>query len=119
MEKNILTNNSQNLFSNVIIMNKNILRNSQFLESLGRKSKGEAIPKVAKIIELYKLRKISQRETVSNVILELISKDPKEQKKGFKQADKIIEKHKRCCPIEPKIGGQQNQQAFYCKCIVI
>ena len=100
------------LFSNVIIMNKNILRNSQFLESLGRKSKGEATPKVAKIIELYKLRKISQRETVSNVILKLISKDPKEQKKGFKQADKIIEKHKDVAPLNQRLAASKTNKHF-------
>jgi hypothetical protein len=48
---------------------------------------------VCKILELYNLRKIAQVQTAENVILKLISKDAKEQKKGFKLADKIIAKH--------------------------
>jgi len=76
------------------------------LESLGRKSKGEATPKVDKIIELYRLRKISQRETASNVILKLISKDPKEQKKGFKDADNIIEKHREVATLSHRLRAK-------------
>ena len=37
-------------------------RNSQYLEKLGRRAKGEATPKVGKILELYNLRKISYFE---------------------------------------------------------
>ena len=47
----------QELISKPIIMNKNILRNSEYLEKLGRRAKGEATPKVGKILELYNLRK--------------------------------------------------------------
>jgi len=49
---------NQELFSKPIIMNKNILRNSEYLEKLGRRAKGEATPKVGKILTLYNLRKI-------------------------------------------------------------
>ena len=58
----------QELISKPIIMNKNILRNSEYLERLGRRAKGEATPKVGKILELYNLRKLSQLQTAENAI---------------------------------------------------
>ena len=76
-------NKNQELFSKPIIMNKNILRNSEYLEKLGRRAKGEATPKVGKILTLYNLRKISQVQTADNAIKLLVSTSPKEQKKGL------------------------------------
>ena len=93
----------ENLISNPIIMNKNILRNSEFLERLGRRAKGDATPKVGKILELYNLRKISQVQTAENVILKLVSKDEKEQKRGFKMADKIITKYHEVAPLSHRL----------------
>ena len=52
------SNKNQKIISKPIIMNKNILRNSKYLESLGRRAKGDSSIKVGKIIDLYKLRKI-------------------------------------------------------------
>jgi hypothetical protein len=80
----------KDLISKPIIMKKNILRNSEYLERLGRRAKGEATPKVGKILELYNLRKISQVQTAENVILKLVSKDEKEQKRGFKMLIKLL-----------------------------
>jgi hypothetical protein len=50
----------ENLISNPNIMNKNILRNSKYLVSLGRKVRGDESANVDKIIDLNKSRKISQ-----------------------------------------------------------
>jgi predicted component of type VI protein secretion system len=83
----------KNLISSVIIMNKNILRNSQFLESLGRKSKGESKSKVDEIIDLYKSRKIAQVQTAENAIKKLISNDGRTVKSGMKLHQKIVSKH--------------------------
>ena len=91
------------LISQPIIMSKNISRNSDFLEKLGRRAKGNATPKVGKILELYNLRKIAQVQTAENVILKLISKDAKEQQKGFKLADKIIAKHHEVEPLSHRL----------------
>ena len=62
--------------------------------SLGRKVRGDEAAKVHKIIDLYKSRKISQLQTAENIIMKLVSKDQKQQKQGFKQADKIIDQYK-------------------------
>ena len=65
-------------------MTKTRERNSNYLISLGRKAKGEATPKVGKIITLYNQSKISQLQTAENVIIKLITaKTEKEQKSAF------------------------------------
>ena len=89
--------------SKPIIMNKNISKNSDYLMRLARRAKGDAPPKISKIIELYNLRKIAQIQTAENVIHKLISKDPKEQKKGFKQAAKIIDKYNVVEPLTHRL----------------
>ena len=89
--------------SQPIIMNKNISKNSDYLMRLARRAKGDAPPKIGKIIELYNLRKIAQIQTAENVIHKLISKDPKEQKKGFKQAAKIIDKYTVVEPLTHRL----------------
>ena len=91
------------LISQPILMNKNILRNSQFLESLGKSIKGEAKAKVDKIIDLYKSRAISQRETAMNIIVKLKSTDKKEQQKAFKAYDKLIAKHGDKAPLSVRL----------------
>ena len=63
-------------------MKKNILRNSEYLERLGRRAKGEATPKVGKILELYNLRKVSQLQTAENAIKLLVSTSPKGYEAG-------------------------------------
>ena len=67
------------LFSNPIIMNKKILTNYKFLQTLGRNVKGEAKAKVDKVIELYKTRQISQVDTAEKAIVKLKSTTKKEQ----------------------------------------
>ena len=76
-----------------ILMNKQILRNFQYLQNLSRRAKGEARVKADRLIELYKSRQISQLQTAENAIFSLISQEPKNLKKGMKLADKIIGKH--------------------------
>lgn len=70
---------------------------------LCRKATGEAKTQIDKVIELYNARKVSQVETAENVINKLINKDPKIQASGFKQAEKIIEKHKDKAPLSKRM----------------
>ena len=56
-------------------------RNSNYLLSLGRRAKGEATPKVSKIITLYNQSKISQLQTAENIILKLITAKTEKQQK--------------------------------------
>ena len=69
------------------------------LSRLGRNARGEATPLVSKLIELYNSRNISQERTVEKPIIQLISKDPKIRKSGFKEAEKIISKYQNVEPI--------------------
>ena len=100
---------NKNLFSKLSIMNKNILRNSNYLSQLGRKGTGEAKQKIDTLVELYKLRKISQLQTAERVIKQLVNTDPKDQKKGFKKADKIIDKYKDFAPLNQRLKESRNQ----------
>ena len=54
-----------------IIMNKHILRHFNYLKKLGKNARGDTIPKVNQIIELYSSRKISQVQTAENMIMNL------------------------------------------------
>ena len=77
-----------------IIMNKNILRNFNYLKKLGKNARGDAIPKVNQIIELYSSRKISQVQTAENMIMNFLkSNTDKQQKSVNTKYDKLIEKH--------------------------
>ena len=86
------------------IMSKIRLKNVDFLISLGRRAKGEATPKVNKIITLYNESKISQLKTAENRILKLItSKTEKQQQSTFKQYDKIVDKYKAHEPLNNRL----------------
>ena len=66
--------------------------------------KGEAKAKVDKIIDLYKSRAISQRETAMNIIIKLRSTNKKEQQKAFKAYDKLIAKHGDKAPLSVRLS---------------
>ena len=85
-------------------MTKTRERNAAYLISLGRKTKGEATPKVNKIITLYNQGKISQIQTAENIIRKLITaKTEKEQKSAFKQYEKIVDKYKANEPLNKRL----------------
>ena len=94
---------NKNLISKPIIMSKNILRNSKYLTSLGRKAKGDTTTKVDKIIDLYKSRKISQLQTAENVIIKLISSDQKIKLSGEKLYEKSVLKHLELEPLSHRL----------------
>ena len=85
-------------------MSKIRLTNTDYLISLGRRAKGEATPKVNKIITLYNRSKISQLQTAENIIIKLITaKTEKQQKSTLKQFDQLIEKHKDKEPLNKRL----------------
>ena len=92
-------------------------KNSDYLTMLGRKAKGEATPKVAKILTLYNQAKISQVETAENIIIKLINaKTEKQRNSAFKQSDKITEKHETKEPLTKRLEEKKEQrkkQKFY------
>ena len=72
-KKNILESLDQNY--NLMYNNMTKLRESNFkyLLSIARKAKGEATPKVNKILTLYNQSKISQVQTAENIIKKIIA----------------------------------------------
>ena len=101
--KKIVFVKNKNLSNNIMI-SKTRERKSNYLLSLGRRAKGEATPKVSKIITLYNQSKISQLQTAEKIILKLITaKTEKQQKSSFKQYDKLIEKNKDKEPLNKRL----------------
>ena len=107
--KNISLKNLQNLYNNN--MTKTRERNAAYLISLGRKAKGEATPKVNKIITLYNQGKISQIQTAENIIRKLITaKTEKEQKSAFKKYDKLVDKYKANEPLNKRLTDKKEMR---------
>jgi hypothetical protein len=89
-ENNILPN----------IMNKNILRNFNYLKKLAKNVRGDAIPKVNQIVDLYSSRKISQVQTAENMIMSFLKTNTDKQQKSVNtKYDKLVEKHKEIEPL--------------------
>ena len=107
--KNISLENLKNL--NIYNMSKTRERNVNYLLSLGRRAKGEATPKVSKIITLYNQGKISQIQTAENIIRKLINtKTEKEQKSAFKQYEKIVENYKANEPLNKRLTDKKEMR---------
>ena len=100
------------LFSNPIIMNKKMLTNLKFLQTLGRNVKGEAKAKVDKVIELYRTRQISQVDTAEKTIVKLKSTTKKEQDKAFKTYKKLIAKHGNKAPLNERLADSNKNKHF-------
>ena len=91
---------------NLMYNNMTKLRESNFkyLLSIARKAKGEATPKVNKILTLYNQSKISQVQTAENIINKLINNNTeKEEKKILKQYDKLINKYQANEPLNKRL----------------
>ena len=94
-----------------IIMNKSILRSFNYLKTLGKKARGDAIPKVNQIIELYSLRKISQVQTAENMIMNFVKSNTEKQQKSVNtKFDKLIEKHTEIEPLTHRLRQKTNEK---------
>ena len=102
-----------------IIMSKTRERNSNYLTSLGRKVKGDATPKVGKLITLYNQGKIAQLQTAENPILKLVTaKADKQLKSAFKQIDKVVDKYETIEPLNKRLVEKKQIKTKAAKTIV-
>ena len=62
---------------------KSRLRNTKYLNTLGRNARGDAVEKVSEVIKLYRDAKVSQISTAENMILELIYNGKKKHNKNI------------------------------------
>ena len=86
------------------IMNKNILRNFNYLKRLSRNVKGNDIVKVNKIIELYASRKIAQIQTAENIIIDFLKSSTDKQTKSINSKyDKLLSKHTELEPLTHRL----------------
>ena len=108
---------NKNLSNN--ITSKIRLKSVDFLISLGRRAKGEATPKVNKIITLYNQSKIYQLQTAENIIIKLITaKTGKQQKSTLKQYEQLIEKHKNKEPLNKRLVEKKQIKKTAAKTII-
>ena len=70
------------------------------MKKLGKNARGDAIPKVNQIIELYSSRKIAQVQTAENMIMSFLKTNTDKQQKSVNtKYEKLIEKHKKIEPL--------------------
>jgi hypothetical protein len=101
------------------VMTKTRERNSNYLTSLGRRTKGQATPKVGQIITLYNQGKISQLQTAENIIIKLTrAKNEKELKSAFKQYDKLVGKSETKEPLSKRLVEKKQVKTKAAKTIV-
>ena len=77
-------------------MSKIRIKNTKYLNTLGRNARGDAVEKVNEVIKLYSENKIKQIRTAGNLITDLIYNmtNKKKQTSITKRYDKLVEKHK-------------------------
>ena len=79
------------------MISKSRLRNTKYLNTLGRNARGDAVEKVNEVIKLYKDGKVSQISTAENMILNLIynTKNQRQQKATTKKMKNLLQNIKR------------------------
>ena len=77
------------------------LRNTKYLNTLGRNARGDTESKVNQIIKLYGESKIPHIETAENIIVDLLYN--KNKKSVSKKYDKLIEKQKKNEPLNKRL----------------
>jgi len=77
------------------------LRNTKYLNTLGRNARGDTETKVKEVIKLYSESKIPQLQTAENIIVDLLFN--KNKKSVSKKYDKLIEKHKANEPLNKRL----------------
>ena len=92
------------------IMNKNILRNFNYLKRIAKNAKGDAITKVDKVVEMYSSRKIAQVQTAENMIMSLLKTNTDKQQKSVNMFFyKLVEKHKEIEPLTIRLRQKTNE----------
>jgi len=81
------------------------LKNTKYLNTLGRNAQGEAEAKVNEVIKLYREGRVSQISTAENMILNLIynTKNQRQQKATANKYEKFITKHAANEPLNKRI----------------
>ena len=77
------------------------LRNTKYLNTLGRNARGDTETKVKEVIKLYSESKIPQLQTAENIIVDLLFN--KNKKSVSKKYDKLIEKQKKNEPLNKRL----------------
>ena len=75
------------------MISKSRLRNTKYLNTLGRNARGDAVEKVNEVIKLYRESKVSQISTTENMIIDLIynKKNQRQQKATTKNMKNLLQ----------------------------
>ena len=103
--KNNLEGLEENIISKPIYMSKNIKYNISHLKFISKNARGEDVKqKINTIIDLYATRKISQVQTATNNIMNLITNTTVKKKETInKKYEELIEKHKDVEPLGKRL----------------
>ena len=85
---------------------KSRIRNTKYLNTLGRNARDETEGKIKEVIKLYSESKIPQLQTAENIIIDLLYN--KNKKSVSKQYDKLIEKHKANEPLNKRLTKERD-----------
>ena len=91
---------------------KNIQRNVEVLKGLTRGAKEDVKYRVDKVVEFYKDRKISQRETAQNLIKSLMSDNKRTATFAKKRFDKIFEDIEGRAPLNERMETNRDKKDY-------
>ena len=98
---------------------KNIKNNVEVLKGLTRGAKEDVKYRVDKVVECYKDRKISQRETAQKLIKSLMSDNKRTATFAKKRFDKKFEQIEGRAPLNETMEINRNKKGLCCKISVV
>ena len=91
---------------------KNIQRNVEVLKGLTRGAKEDVKYRVDKVVEFYRDRKISQRETAQKLINSLMSDNKRTETFAKKRFDKKFEQIEGRAPLNERMATNRNKKDY-------
>ena len=91
---------------------KNIQRNVEVLKGLTRGAKEDVKYRVDKVVEFYRDRKISQRETAQKMINSLMSDNKRTETFAKKRFDKKFEQIEGRAPLNERMATNRNKKDY-------
>ena len=91
---------------------KNIQRNVEVLKGLTRGAKEDVKYRVDKVVEFYRDRKISQRETAQKLIKSLMSDNKRAATFAKKRFDKKFEQIEGRAPLNERMATNRNKKDY-------
>ena len=88
-------------------MTKHRSKNVKYLRKIARGTKDETKAMADNIIEKYDQARISQLQTVENVLFKLITNDKRVHKSGVRLYDKVLSKYAKQKPLNQRLDEKK------------